>query len=1652
MLLAHKLSKAFHRWLIFFHCLVLMVISSTILANDHFLPDGTLHLPIQVKETAGVNVGSYPVSVVVPLPQGRYQETSSFKLIDAQGNTIPTQIEIVNRWWSADNSLRHIKIYFTTSVSAFSTSNTGITNYTLTDEGSTATTSNLTVTSDNDRIEVNTGPLRFTINKRAFNLLDQVWLDKNNNGQFESSESMLDSSANRGGKFTGRLVGDIQFDKDRADVVVEIEEIGSERVVIKAQASTLFYDTENHQHGFAVRIYAYANQPFVKIDYQLQNSSKLTKFSWPLYFNALDISLPLFIENSPTITVGTDGVPYSQIAPNGVELAQTTDSSFEIRNTENQQSLFTGTRSTGYIDVRSATKGVTGIIRNFWQTWANGLKVDQENVLSLQLFPKWSSQWEQTTDPSGYQLSNTGLYWLQDMQHVYKETMINFHDGNQPINEIEKLAKLFQSYPIVTLPTAWYQYTKATLDMGGNIPRNQKHDVEDLRQDSYKSSDYQGHYYGFNWLNFGSIEPGGRVRACAPGGWPTNVSKFITTENPRDYFIAERYGQGEINVRPQWITSYNHETDFERLKLTENGYCDGTWRAFDGHDAPSTAAPLLPNTANYWGARDDQHAWFYHVEQSYYFTGNLWIKDWYDFIAEFRRIKMLSLDPFPDSSTRGKGHPLSNVLQAYRITGDQTLIANASAFLSEQITNLINVNTGGMHTNTNKDASFATGYLTRAIISYMEEVKYSQPQEWAEAFQALTALMNWNYQYCHYCDYISTVEPINSPSSYNGSTLVDSVAWYGWTTGQTDYINQLQTYINEGLNGGVKPYGDYDNWQGTFVGRTYRYFMLNPKADQTAPEAITNLAATLDDQTITFSWTVPLDAVRSHLIWSQKPIKDITTFDFDDNKTNWFSANVIGQHVENSNQSATITAPKGMIYAAAYSFDAAGNISKISNKIMQEGPADTSPPTTPPEVDIDTSDTSQVSLNWPDSTDDVGVQGYKIYRDGVEIAFVTTSEFVDDTTEYGKTYVYSIVAVDNFGNESNPLVQTVSFIAGSNASPIIIMPIEFTLTQGEFLNLDASASHDINSANGSDPIVNPNTHDGYDNIVKFQWDLDNDGIFGAIDNEPENMNIEYDFNQQAGNYNISVKVTDSFGAASIQTIKVLVYDQSNQVVRFAVTQDVTLDGYSAQYKSMNFGGSDIVRLWSNGERRAAVKALIELPDNIEIIEAKMHLFVTEIRYPNNPKVTVYSINRDWKEGQGTYGNATSGATWYEHDAFDHNDTTANNWNEFGGDYDQQSDFGHGANGILDQVTPEANQWLSIDISTITTQWLKNLENNGLILIGENSGNAIHFASKEHNNTELHPYIEIRYQVIDPNPPINFNQLPMSSFGKEQDNNSNITISQTGKAVTLSKNQWKKFEFKYSVTANTLLTFDFIGYAAADIQAIGFSTTNTLNESQIFQLTGQQSLGHQYQIKSADGELAHTIHIPLGQYILGDIYHIVMINDQDNQSVGSAQFSNIRLIELENDGPKNINFVQSLIADTSPVEALVGSTVVSNNTQLTLSGNQKAHYPYSYNITKNTYLAFTVSSDEVGILHTIGFNNLAQSNEETSFQLAGSQQYGYQVASQTTDHTIPLQDIIIPIGEYFNGKINFLNFINLHAQNEPAAFTSYSNIRLYENEE
>jgi hypothetical protein len=90
--------------------------------------------------------------------------------------------------------------------------------------------------------------------------------------------------------------------------------------------------------------------------------------------------------------------------------------------------------------------------------------------------------------------------------------------------------------------------------------------------------------------------------------------------------------------------------------------------------------------------------------------------------------------------------------------------------------------------------------------------------------------------------------------------------------------------------------------------------------------------------------------------------------------------------------------------------------------------ADAAPPTPPSGLSATVRRKGGVSLSWSASQDNVAVSGYRVFRNGVMIATVTTLSCVDGSTSAGATYQYFVRAFDaaeNLSASSNTATVTI---------------------------------------------------------------------------------------------------------------------------------------------------------------------------------------------------------------------------------------------------------------------------------------------------------------------------------------------------------------------------------------------------------------------------------------------------------------------------------------------------------------------------------------------------------------------------------------------------------------------------------------------------
>jgi hypothetical protein len=82
-------------------------------------------------------------------------------------------------------------------------------------------------------------------------------------------------------------------------------------------------------------------------------------------------------------------------------------------------------------------------------------------------------------------------------------------------------------------------------------------------------------------------------------------------------------------------------------------------------------------------------------------------------------------------------------------------------------------------------------------------------------------------------------------------------------------------------------------------------------------------------------------------------------------------------------------------------------------------PADATAPSKPSGINLLVAGTNQIAIDWSASTDNVGVTGYEVYRDGVLVKKdVTTTYFIDSGLSPNTVYSYQVRATDSAGNRS----------------------------------------------------------------------------------------------------------------------------------------------------------------------------------------------------------------------------------------------------------------------------------------------------------------------------------------------------------------------------------------------------------------------------------------------------------------------------------------------------------------------------------------------------------------------------------------------------------------------------------------------------------
>ncbi len=195
--------------------------------------------------------------------------------------------------------------------------------------------------------------------------------------------------------------------------------------------------------------------------------------------------------------------------------------------------------------------------------------------------------------------------------------------------------------------------------------------------------------------------------------------------------------------------------------------------------------------------------------------------------------------------------------------------------------------------------------------------------------------------------------------------------------------------------------------------------------DFTPPTAPTGLAATVDGAGIALAWQAATDDVG------------VTGY------------RVARDGVQIGSSPATsytdLAPPAGVLHTyVVTATDAAGNASAGSPPATAAVP-DTTAPSPPASVRVVTRFVPlQAALSWRPASDDVGVTGYRVWRDGMLVATVQTTAYTDGWAVLVPSVTYEVAATDAAGHESTRAVVVAPAPVPDVVAPVAPAPLRVT--------------------------------------------------------------------------------------------------------------------------------------------------------------------------------------------------------------------------------------------------------------------------------------------------------------------------------------------------------------------------------------------------------------------------------------------------------------------------------------------------------------------------------------------------------------------------------------------------------------------------------
>ncbi len=877
---------------------------------------GEFELKLTVEESAGLARANAPVSGGVPLPRGLVKNPAALKLLGPGGEEVPAQFSTINRW-ASDGSVMWLLVQSTATVPA-----KGKAVFTLRPGPAAARRKLLKVVEGADVITVETGPLKFTVSKKKFNLIDSAWVD---------GQQVIAAGSGGGSSFALKKNGEVYTSSATAPREVLVEEKGPERATILIRG---LHGPEKGKgalpycYGYMVRVRAYAGQKFLRISYALTDDA-LPAIGSPEISEGV-ISVPLALPGQVNAFFGSDKENVSGALAAGKKAALVVENQGSAKLT----GLGAGSAPSGGLGWAGASNGKVSAglaVRYLRENHPAALGVRREkDTVWLELRP-WPAEVE------------TERY-LDVCSHKTYELQLSFAKGD---GAVEKGGELFADYHDGLRfwpPAEWTAATKAWGDFGGLAMLDETAEKMLGRLKPYRTT---------GWRLFGSSPVMINGMEYSPGGGYEPLLTDVQFYN--GYMQTGWRRLFDQLERTSWHwrdrRKFHREDDVSKSRW---GGMSGSFVVYtrQGHRAYKALQPgcylkkflTKPtpwHTRAKWGVMDTSHFSVDEVANYYYLTGDrqslFALNKYAELAACVARDSIKQVEE--KGSSRRHGWILRALITGYEATGEKRWM-ELSRKAARAICKGQDKTAGTISPVDKKQTPFMATVVAMALGRYYRH----HPEE--EVRDAIQGMCDW---LCH--DVAAKIGGFSyqwskdNPGrcSGSGNRCMSTMAWMYTATGRKRYMVAADKHKDTIRRSKMW------RWQLYGFGQEYADIKTTKRADAVLPAAVKDLTAeALGGGKVKLTWTAPGDdgttgraaeyqvkhaakAIKERSDWRNKSATEISF---------WAATNCKGEPkpaAAGARASFTVTGLKpGTHWFALKTYDEQPNQSDLSNVVKVE--------------------------------------------------------------------------------------------------------------------------------------------------------------------------------------------------------------------------------------------------------------------------------------------------------------------------------------------------------------------------------------------------------------------------------------------------------------------------------------------------------------------------------------------------------------------------------------------------------------------------------------------------------------------------------------------------------------------------------------------